>query len=301
MAITVVGSIALDSIETPFEKKQNILGGSASFFSVASSYLTDVNVIAVVGNDFDDKYIDLLKSKSINVDNIIKKHGKTFHWEGKYDYDMSDPQTLNTELGVFLDFKPSVPHIFKNDALFLANIDPDIQLEVLEQMLSPKLIVLDTMNFWIEKRKNKLLEVIKKSDIFIINESEARLLTEEASIFSAAKKIFTYGAKIIVLKRGSYGATLFTDKMFFMVPAYPLENIIDPTGAGDSFAGGFLGYIDNTGDLSDENLKKALVFGNIMASFAVESFSIDKLISIDGDKIKDRFTKFRNMTYFENI
>ncbi len=301
MAITAVGSIALDSIETPFEKKQNILGGSASFFSVASSYLTDVNVIAVVGNDFADKYIDLLKSKNINVDNIIKKHGKTFHWEGKYDYDMSDPQTLNTELGVFLDFKPSVPHIFKNDTLFLANIDPDIQLGILEQMLSPKLIALDTMNFWIEKKKNKLLEVIKKSDIFIINESEARLLTEEASIFSAAKKIFKYGAKIIVLKRGSYGATLFTDKMFFMVPAYPLENIIDPTGAGDSFAGGFLGYIDNTGDLSDENLKKALVFGNIMASFAVESFSIDRLISIDGDKIKDRFNKFRNMTYFENI
>ncbi len=153
MAITVVGSIALDSIETPFEKKQNILGGSASFFSISSSYLTDVNVIAVVGNDFDDKYIDLLKIKNINVDNIIKKHGKTFHWAGKYDYDMSDPQTLNTELGVFLDFKPFVPHIFKNDALFLANIDPDIQLEVLEQMPSPKLIALDTMNFWIEKKE----------------------------------------------------------------------------------------------------------------------------------------------------
>ena len=301
MAITVIGSVAIDSIETPFEKKQNILGGSASFFSVASSYLTDVNVIAVVGSDFDDKYIDILKSKNINVDNIIKKHGKTFHWEGKYDYDMSDPQTLNTELGVFLDFKPSVPHIFKNDTLFLANIDPDIQLEVLEQMLSPKLIALDTMNFWIEKKKDKLLQAIKKSDIFIINESEARLLTGEVSIFSAAKKIFKYGAKIIVLKRGSYGATLFTDGMFFMIPAYPLENVVDPTGAGDSFAGGFLGYIDNTGNLSDENLKKALVFGNIMASFAVESFSIDKLLSIDGDKIKDRFSKFRNMTYFENI
>jgi sugar/nucleoside kinase (ribokinase family) len=301
MAITVIGSVAVDNIETPFEKKQNILGGSASFFSVASSYLTDVNIIAVVGNDFDDKYIDILKSKNINVDNIIKKHGKTFHWEGKYDYDMSDPQTLNTELGVFLDFKPSVPHIFKNDTLFLANIDPDIQLEVLEQMLSPKLIALDTMNFWIEKKKDKLLQVIKKSDIFMINESEARLLTGQASIFSAAKKIFEYGAKIIVLKRGSYGATLFTDKIFFMIPAYPLENVVDPTGAGDSFAGGFLGYIDNTGNLNNENLKKALVFGNIMASFAVESFSIEKLLSIDGDKIKDRFAKFRNMTYFENI
>lgn len=301
MAITVVGSIAMDNIETPFKKVVNILGGSASFFSIAASCLTDVRAIGVVGDDFNKEYIDLLKSKLINVSGIQSESGKTFHWEGRYGYDLSDPETLKTELGVFEHFKPVVPDEFKSDMLFLANIDPDIQLSVLGQMNSPKLVALDTMNFWIEGKREKLIKVIKKVDILIINESEARLLTGEASIFSAAKAIFAMGAKAIVLKRGAYGATMFVEDEFFMVPAYPLEDINDPTGAGDSFAGGFLGYLDNTNDMSFENLKKALVFGNIMASFTVEDFSVERLVSVKLDELKERFKKFRNITYFGEI
>ena len=301
MAITVVGSIALDSVETPFSKMNNILGGSASFFSLASSFFTDVKIIGVVGNDFGKMHLNILKDRSIDITGIKMKEGTTFHWEGRYGYDLSDPETLKTELGVFSSFKPVVPHSFKNDALFLANIDPDIQLDVLNQMNSPKLIVLDTMNFWIERKREKLVKVIEKSDIFIINESEARLLTGESSIFSAAKAIRNFGAKILILKRGAYGATMFLDERFFIVPAYPLEDVKDPTGAGDSFAGGFMGYIDNTGDMAFENLKKALVFGNIMASFAVEDFSVYRLLAIKMVEIKERFKKFRDMTYFGEL
>ncbi len=302
MAITVVGSIAMDNVETPFNKMNNILGGSASFFSLASSFMTDTKIIGVVGSDFNKEYLDIFKDRAIDITGLSVEDGKTFHWEGRYDYDLSDPETLKTELGVFSSFKPVVPHSFKNDMLFLANIDPDIQLDVLSQMSSSKLIALDTMNFWIEGKKERLIEVIEKSDIFIINESEARLLTGKSSIFAAAKVItHDFGAKVLVLKRGAYGATMFFDEHFFIVPAYPLEDIKDPTGAGDSFAGGFLGYIDSTGDMSFENFKKALVFGNIMASFAVEDFSVHGLTAIKIEEIMDRFKKFRDMTYFGEL
>ncbi len=301
MAITVIGSIAIDNIETPFNKTGDILGGSASYFSLASSFLTDVKIIGVVGGDFNKKHLKVFKDRSIDISGIKTEEGKTFHWAGRYGYDMSDPETLATELGVFSSFKPAVPHGSKNDMLFLANIDPDIQFNVLQQMGSPKLVALDTMNFWIEGKKEKLMKVMELADIFIINESEARLLTGESSIFSCAKAVLKSGAKILILKRGAYGATMFFENKFFMVPAYPLENVIDPTGAGDSFAGGFLGYLDNTGDMAFENLKKALVFGNIMASFAVEDFSVSRFASIKADEIKDRFRKFREMTYFEEL
>jgi sugar/nucleoside kinase (ribokinase family) len=301
MAITVIGSIAIDNIETPFYKTGDILGGSASYFSLASSFLTDVKIIGVVGDDFDKKHLNVFKGRQINTKGVKMESGKTFRWKGKYGYDMSDPETLMTELGVFSSFKPVVPQNSKNDMLFLANIDPDIQLNVLNQMDAPRLVALDTMNFWIEGKRERLMKVIGLTDIFIINESEARLLTGEVSIFKCAETIFNAGAKILILKRGAYGATMFFENNFFMVPAYPLENVTDPTGAGDSFAGGFLGYIDNTGDMSFENLKKALVFGNIMASFAVEGFSVNRFLSIDNGEIKDRFKKFRQMTYFEEL
>ena len=301
MAITVIGSIAIDEIETPFEKTGDILGGSATYFSMAASFLTDVKIIGTVGKDFDKKHLNVFKDKSINIKNIKTEDGKTFRWKGRYGYDMSDPETIMTELGVFSSFKPVVPHDSKNDMLFLANIDPEIQLDALKQMNSPKLSALDTMNFWIDGKKEKLINVLKLTDVFIINESEARLLTGKSSIFSCAEIIFKYGAKILILKRGAYGATMFFENKFFMVPAYPLENVIDPTGAGDSFAGGFLGYLDNTGDMSFENLKKALVFGNIMASFAVEGFSVSRFLTIRMEEIKERFKKFREMTYFEEL
>ena len=301
MAVTVIGSIAIDNIETPFDKTGDILGGSATYFSLAASFLTDVKIIGTVGNDFDRKHLNVFKDRSIDVKGIKTEEGKTFRWKGRYGYDMSDPETLMTELGVFSFFKPVVPHNSKNDMLFLANIDPDIQLDALKQMGAPRLTALDTMNFWIEGKKEKLMKVIELTDIFIINESEARLLTGESSIFLCAKAILKSGAKILILKRGAYGATMFFENKFFMVPAYPLENVIDPTGAGDSFAGGFLGYIDNTGDMTFENLKKALVFGNIMASFAVEGFSVNRFLSINNDEIKGRFKKFREMTYFEEL
>lgn len=301
MAITVIGSIAIDNVETPFKKSGDILGGSASFFSLASSFLTDVKIIGVVGSDFNRKHLNVFKNRRIDITGIKTEKGKTFHWVGKYGYDMSDPETLLTELGVFSSFNPVIPHNSNDDMLFLANIDPDIQYNTLKQMDSPKLIALDTMNFWIEGKKEKLLKVIGLTDILIINESEARLLTGESSIFLCAKAIFELGSKILILKRGAYGATMFFENNFFMVPAYPLENVIDPTGAGDSFAGGFLGYIDNTGDMTFENLKKALVFGNIMASFAVEDFSVNRFLTIKDDELKERFKKFREMTYFEEL
>lgn len=301
MAITVVGSIAIDNIETPFKKLVNVLGGSASFFSLSASFLTDVRIVGIVGTDFNQDYLKIFQEKSIDISQVKIKDGKTFHWEGRYNYDLSDPETIKTELGVFLDFKPVIPENFKKDMLFLANIDPDIQLNVLEQMDSPKLIALDTMNFWINHKKEKLIKGIGKSDIFILNESEARLLTEESSIFSAAKYILNSGVKILVIKRGGCGAVMFTDNKFFIVPAYLLEDIKDPTGAGDSFAGGFLGYLDNTNDLSFENLKKALVFGNIMASYTVEDFSVSRLLNITLNDLKNRFNKFKDITYFEDL
>ena len=301
MAITVIGSIAIDDIETPFEKTGDILGGSATYFSMAASFLTDVKIIGTVGNDFDKKHLNVFKNRAIDIKNIKTEDGKTFRWKGRYGYDMSDPETIMTELGVFSSFKPVVPHDSKNDMIFLANIDPEIQFNALKQMNSPKLSALDTMNFWIDGKKEKLINVLKLTDIFIINESEARLLTGKSSIFDCAETIFKYGAKILILKRGAYGATMFFENKFFMVPAYPLENVVDPTGAGDSFAGGFLGYMDNTGDMSFENLKKALVFGNIMASFAVEGFSVNRFLTIRMDEIKERFKKFREMTYFEEL
>jgi sugar/nucleoside kinase (ribokinase family) len=301
MAITVVGSIAIDNIETPFNKVSNVLGGSVSFFSLAACFLTEVRIIGVVGSDFSQNYFEVFKKKSIDISQIKIKEGKTFHWEGKYDYNLSDPKTLNTELGVFSDFQPIIPENFKNDILFLANIDPDIQLNILKQMNSSRLIVLDTMNFWIESKKEKLLKVIENADIFIINSSEARLLTNQASVFSAAKSILNLGPKTLIIKRGECGAAMFTGNKFFIVPAYPLEDIKDPTGAGDSFAGGFLGYIDNTGDISFENFKKALVFGNIMASYTVEDFSVNKLLNISLNDLRNRFNKFKEITHFENI
>lgn len=302
MAITVVGSIAIDDIETPFNRVSNILGGSASFFSLAASLLTNVRIVGIVGTDFSQDYLEIFKKRSIDISEIKIKDGKTFHWEGKYDYNLSDPKTLHTELGVFLDFKPVIPENFKNDMLFLANIDPDIQLNVLKQMHSSKIIAVDTMNFWIEGKKEKLIKVIEQSDIFIINDSEARLLTGEPSIFFAAKSILNLGAKILILKRGAYGATMFADNKVFIVPSYPIESVKDPTGAGDSFAGGFLGYLDKTGgDMSFENLKKALVFGNIMASYTVEDFSVNRLLNLTLDDLKNRFNKFKNITHFERL
>ncbi len=301
MAITVIGSIAIDNVETPFEKTGDVLGGSATYFSMAASFLSDVKIVGTVGKDFDKKHLNIFKNRSIDIKNIKTEEGKTFRWKGRYGYDMSDPQTIMTELGVFSSFKPVVPHNSKNDMLFLANIDPEIQFDALKQMNSPKLTALDTMNFWIDGKKEKLINVLKLTDIFIINESEARLLTGKSSIFDCAEDIFKYGAKILILKRGAYGATMFFENKFFMVPAYPLENVVDPTGAGDSFAGGFLGYLDNTGDMSFDNLKKALVYGNIMASFAVEGFSVNRFLTIHMDEIKERFRKFREMTYFEEL
>jgi len=301
VAITVVGSIAIDNVETPFNKTGDVLGGSASFFSLSSSFLTDVKIIGVVGSDFDRDHLNIFKDRQIDITGIKTEDGKTFHWAGRYGYDMSDPETIATELGVFASFKPDVQRGCEGDIFFLANIDPDIQLDVLNQANSPRLVALDTMNFWIDGKKEKLIEAVGRTDIFIINESEARLLTGESSIFLCAKAIFELGAKILILKRGAYGATMFFENKFFMVPAYPLENVIDPTGAGDSFAGGFLGYIDSTGDMTFENLKKALVFGNIMASFAVEDFSVNRFAAIKTDEIEDRFKKFREMTYFEEL
>ena len=300
MSILVIGSVALDTVETPFGKVTEALGGSATHFSVSASYYTSVKLVAVVGEDFPEAHINLLKSKNIDVGGLEKVPGKTFRWEGKYDYNLNNAQTLKTELNVFEHFNPKVPEAWKNaDILFLANIDPVLQLKVIEQVKSPKLIACDTMNFWIQGKREDLLKTIKHVNILTINEGEARLLSGESNLVKAAKKISSMGPKILVIKQGEYGALLIHEGQFFSAPGLPLEDIKDPTGAGDSFAGGFMGWIAKTNDFSLKNMKQAVIWGSVMASFNVEAFSCERIRNLKQDEMTKRYEQFKNLAHFE--
>jgi sugar/nucleoside kinase (ribokinase family) len=302
MSILVVGSVAFDSVETPFGRADNVLGGSATYFSTAASFFTDVNLVAVVGEDFPQEHIDFLKSRNIDLKGLTRGQGLTFQWKGRYGYDLNEAQTLETHLNVFETFSPRIPDEYAGaDYLFLANIDPELQMEVLDQVHRPRIVACDTMNFWISSKPDALKKVIERVDIFIINEGEARQLSGEANLVKAAKKLLGYGVKTLIVKRGEYGVLMFNSTSIFSAPAYPLEEVFDPTGAGDTFAGGFMGYLANTGDTSEEGIRQAIIFGSVMASFNVEDFSLNRLKSLDYREIEDRYRSFKAMTHFQGL
>jgi len=302
VAILVVGSFALDSIQTPFDRIEEALGGSATYISLAASYFSGpIKVVGVIGEDFPKEYIEMLSNHNIDLEGLeIVQGGKTFRWSGKYHYDLNVRDTLFTELNVFEKFDPKIPENAKRSKFIcLGNIDPVLQSKVLDQMENPQFIVCDTMNFWIEGKKSELLELLPRVNAFIVNDSEARLLSQEPNLIKAARIIREMGPQILIIKKGEHGALLFTDDTIFSAPAYPMENIYDPTGAGDSFAGGFIGYLFKTRDLSPKNLKKAVIYGSTMASFCVEKFSTKGLEDLSTLQIQDRYRQFLNLSRFD--
>lgn len=302
MSLLVVGSVAFDSVKTPFGEVDEVLGGSATYFATAASYFTDVAIVAVVGDDFPEEHITFLKSRKINTAGIERKAGKTFRWKGEYGYELNEARTLDTQLNVFQSFRPKLPENYKGRrVVFLANIDPDLQREVLSQVKEPALVACDTMNFWIEGKRESLIETLKLVDILLINEGEARELSKEPNLVKAAEVILSFGPKALVIKRGEYGALMFQKGKIFSAPAYPLESVFDPTGAGDSFAGGFMGYLSNTMNFEESNIRKAIIFGSVMASFNVESFSLDRIKALDYSEIESRFREFKALTHFEDL
>lgn len=298
MGLLIVGSLGLDTVITPFDKVEDALGGSATYISLAASYFSGpVELVGVVGKDFPDEYVKLLEDHNVDLEGLQKEEGKTFRWGGKYHYDLNVRDTLFTELNVFEKFDPVIPEKFrKSKYVCLGNIDPTLQLKVLEQMIDPQLVVCDTMNYWIEGMKEELLQLLKRVDVLIINDSEARLLAQEPNLIKASKMIRDLGPRILIIKKGEHGAMLFTDDTIFSAPAYPMEMIFDPTGAGDSFAGGFTGHLFKTRDLSPNNLKCAVIYGSSMASFCVEKFSTKGLEELSTLKIHDRYREFLNIS-----
>ena len=300
MSIVVVGSVALDSVETPFGKVENALGGSATYFSTAASFFTnELKLVGIVGEDFPQEHIDFLQSRKIDLTGLERVSGKTFYWSGRYSDNLNVAETLSTELNVFEQFAPKLPESYKTAKhVFLANINPELQMDVLRQMDDPELVVCDTMNLWIAERRVELLETIKHVDIFVLNDAETRQITGESNLNKAAKKILDYGPNRVIIKKGEHGSVTFTKTSYFSCPAYPLENILDPTGAGDTFAGGFFGYLASTGNLSESNVRKAIVYGTVLASFNVEGFSLDRQRSLTKAEIESRFAEIHAITQF---
>jgi sugar/nucleoside kinase (ribokinase family) len=302
MDILVIGSVAFDSVETPFGKRDEVLGGSATYFSTAASFFTAVRLVAVVGEDFPSEHKSFLESRNIDLSGLQTRSGKTFRWKGEYGYDLNEAHTLETHLNVFESFHPEIPDIYRDSPfVFLANIDPHLQLEVLKQVQRPHLVACDTMNFWIEGKRDALIDTLGHVDILVINEAEVRQLANEPNLIKAARAILAIGPKTLVVKRGEYGVLVFGEHSVFSAPAYPLEEVFDPTGAGDTFAGGFMGYLAATNNLSDEAIRKATVFGSVMASFTVEDFSLDRLRDLAWSDIEDRYRKFQALTDFGGL
>lgn len=300
--LLIVGSVAFDSVKTPLGEVSEALGGAAVYSSVAASFFSPVNLVGVVGEDFPEEHVGFLCSRGIDCAGLQRVAGKTFRWAGYYEYDLNQAHTLDTQLNVFADFSPRLPDTYRDaEYVFLANIDPVLQLQVLDQVRSPKLAVCDTMNFWIDTKKTELLEVLKRVDIAFMNDAEARQLCGTSSIIKAARQIRELGPRCVVIKKGEHGAMLFTDRSFFSAPSYPLDEVVDPTGAGDSFAGGFMGYIASTGDVSDVNLRKAIVCGSTVASFNVEDFSLRRMSKLTMDDISKRYDEFKTICYFEGL
>ena len=299
MSILIVGSLAFDDIETPFGRSDNTLGGSSTYIALSASYFTEkIQMVGVVGSDFGDEHFGLLHSRNIDTKGVqMVETGKTFRWAGRYHYDMNTRDTLDTQLNVFADFDPAVPHQYR-DAEFvcLGNIDPELQLKVLDQISKPKLVILDTMNFWIEGKPEELKKTLEQVDIFILNDSEARLLSGDPNLVKSARIIRQMGPKTLIIKKGEHGALLFTDNGIFVAPAFPLESIYDPTGAGDTFAGGFIGHLSRCETITDSELRRAVLYGSAMASFCVEKFGTEKIAALDLLEIEDRFQSFRELS-----
>lgn len=300
MGVLVVGSVALDSVKTPFGEVRDALGGAATYFSVAAAYFTEVAMVGVVGSDFPEKHIDLLNSRGIDTSGLVVEEGETFRWAGVYGYDLNDRDTLDTQLNVFETFRPDIPErLAASEFVFLANIDPELQLSVLEQVNEPRLVACDTMDFWIQGKREALCMLMEKVDIMVMNDAECRMLAGESNLIKAARAVLEMGPRSIVVKKGEHGALLADRDCFFSAPAYPCEDVFDPTGAGDSFAGGFMGYLARTSDVSTASIRRAVIFGTVMASFCVEEFSVDGMTSLDQADIERRFRVLKELSHFE--
>ncbi len=298
MSLLVVGSVALDSIFTPFGETADTIGGSAVFFSVAGSLLHPVQVVGVVGNDYPIAELERLAPRGIDWSGVEHAEGESFRWKGKYSYDLQSRETLETRLGVFAQFQPKLPPSFRSaEYLFLGNIDPELQLGVLSQVSRPKLVVCDTMNYWIQGKRPQLLELLGRVDLLMVNDSEARELSGDWNIHRAGRWILAHGPKRVVIKQGEHGALLIEPKRTFFVPAFPLENVFDPTGAGDAFAGGFMAYLARTGDVTDDNIRRAMVYGATMGSYAVEQFGIRGFESVTLADVESRVRAFQDLTH----
>ena len=301
MSILVVGSVALDSVETPFGSADRVIGGSAVFFAAAASLLCPVRVVGVVGDDYPFEKLDFLSERGVDLSGVERAEGESFFWAGRYSHDLNSRDTLETRLGVFGDFKPRVPDGFKDSRyVFLGNIDPVLQMEVLDQVREPAAVICDTMNYWIEGSREALVELLKRVDILMVNDAEARQLAGEHNLVHAARWIKERGPRFVVVKKGEHGAILFGPDWMFFVPGFPLEVICDPTGAGDCFAGGFVGYLASVDSREPDDLRCAMVYGSVMGSFSVESFSVDRFHALDEKEILHRIMEFKEMTAFEH-
>ncbi|HUI06293.1 MAG TPA: PfkB family carbohydrate kinase [Verrucomicrobiae bacterium] len=300
MSLLITGSVALDSVKTPVEEHRDLLGGSASYASVAASFFTSVNMVGIVGTDFPKKYVELYGAHGINLDGLQTAEGQTFRWSGEYEWNLNNRRTLSVSLNVFETFRPTLPAGYqKTPYVFLANISPQLQMHVLAQVDRPKLVVADTMNLWIETQRDALAELLGKIDCLVLNESEAREFTKQTSLIKAGRQILRQGPKYVVVKKGEHGCLLFADNLFFSAPAYPLEDIRDPTGAGDCFAGAFTGYLAKTNRVDHDSLRKAVIYGSVVASYCVEAFSLGRLETLTPSEIDQRYQFFKLMSHFE--
>lgn len=302
MNILVVGSVAYDTVRTPFGEAREVLGGSATYFAAAASLFAPVSVVAVVGEDFREGEIAFLRERGVDLTGLERRPGRTFRWRGEYGFDLNEAKTLETQLNVFAEFRPQIPQAYRErEIVFLANIDPDLQREVLAQVRAPHLVAADTMNFWIQGKYESLRETLKQVGILIINDAETRMLAKEPNLVRAAKEILGWGPRSLVIKRGEYGALAFSNGGWFAAPALPLEEVFDPTGAGDAFAGGFLGFLAGTRNFDEQNLRRAVIMGSVMASFAVEAFSLVRLKTLTYPEIEIRYRQFKALAHFDDL
>jgi sugar/nucleoside kinase (ribokinase family) len=302
MSILVVGSVAYDTVDTPFGRAEKVLGGSASFFAVAASFFTPVNLVAVVGDDFGAAPLSAFQGRPIDLEGLERTPGKTFHWQGKYSYDLNARETICTDLNVFEFFKPRIPERYRrSEHVFLGNIDPVLQRQVLDQVDKPRLVACDTMNFWISGKPDELRQTLEKVDILLINDAEARQLSGEWNVVKAARAIRAMGPRTLVIKKGEHGVLMFSEEGSFAAPAYPLEAVFDPTGAGDTFAGGFVGYLAGAATVDESALRRAIIMGSTLASFCVEAFSLDRLLTLSRPEIDARYRLFKRLTHFEEV
>ncbi len=302
MALLVVGSVALDSLETPFGRRDEVLGGSASYFSLCASFFGPTRMVAVVGEDFAEEHLSLFAARGIDLAGLVRRPGRTFRWKGRYELDLNTAHTLDTQLNVFAEFRPELPeHYRDSEYVFLGNIDPDLQSAVLDQVRAPRFVACDTMNFWIESKRDSLLRTLERVDMLFVNDAEARQLAGEHNVVKAARRILSFGPRALVVKRGEHGALYFSGDEVFTASAYPLPVVFDPTGAGDSFAGGFMGYIARSRREDHGTMKRAIVLGGVLASFAVEKFSIDRLRTLGAEEIRARFAEAKQLAHFDDL